>query len=166
MFCGECGTPNPDTNQFCKNCGKPLRKPQHAPAPNPAAAPVPAPTAPVQQAQPAYYQPPAGYAPAAAVPASAAAVARPALNKGLLALGIVGIILGIVSWFFYPYLCGIAAVVLGGVSFYKAENKMGIVAILAVVAIVIGLASVVVTNFYLVLFPPTMGFEAIYWLVK
>jgi hypothetical protein len=30
MFCGECGAQNPDTNQFCKNCGKPLRKTQQA----------------------------------------------------------------------------------------------------------------------------------------
>jgi hypothetical protein len=37
MFCGECGTENPDTNQFCKNCGKPLKKkpqqPDTVPAP-------------------------------------------------------------------------------------------------------------------------------------
>jgi zinc-ribbon domain len=33
MFCGECGTENPDTNQFCKNCGKPLKKKQLQPAP-------------------------------------------------------------------------------------------------------------------------------------
>jgi len=50
MFCGECGTQNPDTNQFCINCGKPLKKnlnvsPVAPPAP--AAAPVP-----VQQAAP------------------------------------------------------------------------------------------------------------------
>ena len=156
MFCGSCGTQNPDTNQFCKNCGKPLKKPQQAPAPQPAGAPAQPAAAP----QPAYYQQPAGYPPVAAVPG------KPPLNKGLLALGIAGIIIGIVSWFFYPYLCGIAAVVLGGVTFYKAENKMGIVAIIAIVALVIGLASIVVTHFYLVLFPPSMGFESIYWLVE
>ena len=27
MFCGDCGTQNPDTNAFCKNCGKPVKKP-------------------------------------------------------------------------------------------------------------------------------------------
>ena len=50
MFCGECGTQNPDTNQFCSNCGKPLKKNLNASpvAPlAPAAAPVP-----VQQAAP------------------------------------------------------------------------------------------------------------------
>ena len=35
MFCGECGTENPDTNQFCKNCGKPLKKKQLPPEPAP-----------------------------------------------------------------------------------------------------------------------------------
>jgi hypothetical protein len=33
MFCGECGTENPDTNSFCKNCGKTLKKSQQAAAP-------------------------------------------------------------------------------------------------------------------------------------
>jgi uncharacterized membrane protein len=95
----------------------------------------------------------------------AGAPAKPPLNKAMLALGIVGIVIGIVSWFFYPFLCGIAAVILGGVTFYKAENKRGIVAIIAIVAVVIGLASIIVGHFYLDLFPPSMGFEAVYWLV-
>ena len=37
MFCGECGTENPDTNRFCKSCGKPLKQKQE---PVPAAAPA------------------------------------------------------------------------------------------------------------------------------
>ena len=39
VFCGECGTENPDTNGFCKNCGKPLKKKQLQPdaVPPPAA---------------------------------------------------------------------------------------------------------------------------------
>lgn len=165
MFCGECGIQNPDTNQFCKNCGKPLRRPVQAAAPQPAAVPV-QPVAAQPQAQPAYYQPqPAGLQPPGVI-AGATATAKPPLNKGTLVLGIVGIIFGIVSWFFYPYLCGIAAVVLGGIAFYKTENKMEIAAIIAIISLAIGLASMVVSHFYLVLFPPTMGFEAIYWLVK
>lgn len=165
MFCGECGTQNPDTNQFCKNCGSPIRKPQQAAAPQPAAVPIP-PVAAPYQVQPAYHpSQPAGYTPAAAVPVSATP-AKPPLNKGLLALGILGIVFGIVSWFFYPYLSGIAAVLLGGIAFYKTENKTGIVAILAIIALVIGIASMVVGYFYLFIFPPTMGFEAVYWLVK
>ena len=48
MFCGECGTENPDTNRFCKICGKPLKQkqppaPVAVPAfPVPVAAPSPA----------------------------------------------------------------------------------------------------------------------------
>jgi hypothetical protein len=137
-----------------------MKRPQQAP--QPAAVPVPQATTP----PPVYTPPMAGYAPAAAVPAGAPAPVKPPLNKGLPALGIVGFILAIVSWFFYPYLCGIAAVILGGVTFYKTENKKGIVAIIAIVAGVIGLASMVIGHFYLVLFPPSMGFKVVYWLVK
>ena len=44
MFCGECGTENPDTNRFCKNCGKPLKQTRPVPAPGaPVQAPPPAP---------------------------------------------------------------------------------------------------------------------------
>lgn len=151
MFCGECGTQNPDTNQFCKNCGKPLKKAQPSAAPQPVIPPVPSPATFRQT----IYQPPAGYAPATGVPADApAGVTRPPLSKGLLALGIAGIVIGIVSWFFYPYLCGIAAVLLGGVSFFRSGNKKGIVAIIAILAILIGLASILVDNFYFILFPP------------
>ena len=49
MFCGECGTQNPDTNQFCKNCGKPLARrqaPAPGPSPVPAYQPAPVPSAP------------------------------------------------------------------------------------------------------------------------
>ena len=119
MFCGECGTQNPDTNQFCKNCGKPLRKPQQAPAAQPSAVPA-RPVAAQPPVQPAYYPPQSAVVlPQGAV---AGAPAKSPLNKAMLALGIVGIVIGIVSWFFYPFLCGIAAVILGGVTFYKAEN--------------------------------------------
>lgn len=54
MFCTECGTENPDTNRFCKNCGRPLKKEHPVPPP---AGPVPgagamhtAPTAPADAA--------------------------------------------------------------------------------------------------------------------
>jgi hypothetical protein len=40
MFCGVCGTENPDTNQFCNNCGKPLKKKQLQPEPVPAQGPT------------------------------------------------------------------------------------------------------------------------------
>ena len=154
MFCGKCGTQNPDTNAFCKNCGSPLRRPrQPAPAPQPAAAPAPAP-------QPVYYQP----APTAV--SGAPAVAKPPLNKGMLALGILGIVIGCVSFFFYPYLCGIAAIVLGGISLFRTEKKTGITGIIAIAALIIGFASVILDHFYLVIFPPSMGFEVLCWLIR
>ena len=40
MFCNECGTDNPDTNKFCKNCGKPLVKTQQPPPLKPPGTPV------------------------------------------------------------------------------------------------------------------------------
>jgi len=165
MFCGECGTQNPDTNQFCKNCGKPLRKPQQPPAAQPSAVPA-RPVAAKPTVQPAYYPP----QPAVVLSQGAVegAPAKPPLNKAMLALGIVGIVFGIVSWIFYPYLCGFAAVLLGGITFYKAGNKKGIVGMIAVIALVLGLASILVNYYYFVLFPPlpdtlitNLGFQLI-----
>jgi hypothetical protein len=152
MFCGECGTQNPDTNQFCKNCGKPLRKPP-VPAQQPAAFPV-QPVAAPPQAPPVYYQPPpAGVQQPVAV-AGAAVPATAPMNKGMLALAIVGILAGIGSWFRYPYLLGILAIVLGGIVIAKSENKKGTIAIIAIIAILIGLASIVFDIFYLTIMPP------------
>jgi hypothetical protein len=76
------------------------------------------------------------------------------LKKGMLVLGILGMGAGIASWFVYPYICGIAAVLLGGIAFYRAGNRKGIVAVFAILAILIGLASMAVDSFYFVLFPP------------
>jgi hypothetical protein len=153
MFCGECGTQNPDTNQFCKNCGKPLRKPQLAPEPQPAAVPVPMAAAP--QAQPVYYPPqPAGVQPPGGV---ADVQVRPSLEKRMLLLDILSILVGAVSWFVYPYICGILAIILGSFVLYKSRNKKGIwaiiVAVLAIAGIIIGLASIVVNLFYFSFFP-------------
>jgi hypothetical protein len=151
MFCGECGTQNPDTNQFCKNCGKPLRRPQQAPAAYQVATPVP-PVAAPSQPQPVYYPP----QPAVVQPPGAAAgapPAKPSLNKGMLALGIVGVVLGIAAWFRYPYLLGILAIVLGGIVVAKSERKTGAVTVVAALGILIGLACIVVDIFYFTIFP-------------
>ena len=157
MFCGECGTQNPDTNQFCKNCGKPLRRPQQAPAPQPAAVPVP-PVTPQPPVQPVYYPPPpAGMPQPGPVPGAvtgAAVPAKPPLNKGMLALGIIGILVGIGSWFRYPYLLGILAIILGGIVIAKTENRKGAVFIIAVIAVLIGLACIIFDMFYLLILPP------------
>jgi uncharacterized membrane protein YvbJ len=100
MFCGECGTQNPDTNSFCKNCGKPLRK---------AGAAAPAPSAPVVQAQPVLQQP-AG-APAVQ-PAATIKTSWPLAKK----LAVVSIICGIGAFIVIPYILGILGIIIGAVS--------------------------------------------------
>jgi hypothetical protein len=165
MFCGECGTENAETRKFCKNCGKPLRRPQ--PAPGAQAAAVPA-----QAQQPAYppvTPPQPAYTPAAQPqpayftvtqqpvvspqPSGVPAPAKPSLNKGLLGLGIVGIIISIVAWFRYPYLCGILAIVFGIVVIARSDNRKGAVTAVAGLAILIALACIVVDLFYFTIFP-------------
>jgi hypothetical protein len=153
MFCGECGTQNPDTNQFCKNCGKPLRKPGQSPAPQPAAVPMQPVAAPVP-IQPVYYQPQPAVMQQPVVAAGAPAPAKPPLNKGMLVLAIVGFLIGIVSWLRYPYILGILAIVIGGIAIAKPENRKGVILIIAVLAILIGLASMVFDMFYLIIMPP------------
>ncbi len=76
------------------------------------------------------------------------------MNKTMLVLGIVGILLGIGSWFRYPYLLAIFAIILGGVVIAKPENRKGAVLIIACLAILIGMASIVFDMFYLVILPP------------
>jgi hypothetical protein len=154
MFCGECGTQNPDTNQFCKNCGRPLRKVQQPPVPQPAAIPgipveVPPPAQPI-------YNPPfaTGVQPTVPVAGSAIPDVKPVLNKKMLGLGILGILLGIASFLRYPYLLAILAIILGGIVIAKPENRKGAVLIVACLAIVIGIASFAFDMFYLVVFPP------------
>jgi hypothetical protein len=161
MFCGECGTANPDTNQFCKNCGKPLRRPQQAAAPAPAVSP---PTAVPQPAAPAYYAPPPGVV-QPPVPGTAQATAKPPLNKGMLVLGILAIIVGIGSWFRYPYLLGVLAIVLGGIVISRTKNKKSAIAIVAALGVLIGLASIIVDIFYLEIFPRAPGVLMTFWLI-
>jgi hypothetical protein len=154
MFCGECGTQNPDTNQFCKNCGKPLRKLRQAPASQPVTVPVQPVAAPPQvQVQPVYYPPPPAVVQPPGGVGEAAAPGNSSLNKGMQALGIVGVVLGIASWFRYPYLLAIPAIVLGGVVVAKSGKKIGAVAILGALGIVIGLACIIVDIFYFTIFP-------------
>ena len=154
MFCGECGTQNPDTNQFCKNCGRPLRKVQQSLAHQPSAIPetpivIPPP------AQPAYIPPLTnGVQQPVPVAGSAVTIVKPPRNTKMLALGIIGILLGIGSFLRYPYLLAILAVLLGGIVIAKPENRKGAVLIVACIAILIGIASFVFDMFYLVILPP------------
>jgi hypothetical protein len=144
MFCGECGTQNPDTNQFCKNCGKPLKKNAAAQSSQSAQAPVATPPSSL-----GFYVPPSQTTVVAEPPAGA----KPPLNKGLLLLDILSILIASVSWFVYPYICGTLAIVLGGVVLFKSRNKKGtgaiIITILGILGLVIGLASILVDLYYL-----------------
>jgi hypothetical protein len=149
MFCGECGTENAETRKFCTNCGKPLRSATPAPGAQPAAAPVP----PVAPLQPVYAPVPAPQPIYSPPPAGTPAPARPPLNKGLLGLGIVGLGIALVSWFRYPYICGLLAMVLGVLVIARSDNRKGAVALVAALAILIGLAAIIVDLFYFTIFP-------------
>lgn len=129
MFCGECGTRNPDTNQFCSNCGKPLGKrqasslAQPAPVSSPTAAPAPVPAVPVMQPSPA------------AVPAPAA-VPNAAPKRRRNWPGFVSLIFGILSWVILTGIFAIAAILLGIISlvwFRKATGRIGISALLGII---------------------------------
>ena len=155
--------------------------PPQAPAPQPAQQPAaqhswyippagsqqkPAAAQPLQQpaaqpaAAPAYYIPPAGISPPAQ--AAVAVSIKPKRNW----TGILSLILGIISWAFYPYIFAIAAIAIGSYSIYTTRKITGKIAIIAIAGIIIGLASIIVDNFWLVLFPPTQGFKLIYWIVR
>ena len=138
MFCGECGTNNPDTNSFCKNCGKTLKKPQQA-------------AAPVVQ-----------------VPATPAAIPAIAMQQGPVAvqlaaqgtaklprnwLAIISFIASLVSWLIYPIIIGFIAIVLGGFSIYRAKKNQSKIPVSAILAIIIGLLAIVVNIFWLNIFP-------------
>lgn len=156
MFCGECGTENAETRKFCKNCGKPLRSARPAQGVQPAAAPVPPIVAPQPLSAPVA-QPPQGSPPPQPLqsppPTGTPATTKPPLNKGLLGLGIAGLLLALVAWFRYPYICGLLAIVLGILVIARSDNRKGAVALVAALAILIGLAAIIVDLFYFMIFP-------------
>lgn len=140
MFCGECGTANPDTNQFCKNCGKPLKKRQpqgapleYAPVPQPAVTPL-SPVLPVAPVQ---------------TPGSTA----PGKSMVSIVLGIISILLAGVSWFLFPYITAILAIILGITGIIKAPEKKSFPVILAILGILVAFIAIIVDIFYLNLFP-------------
>jgi hypothetical protein len=135
MFCGECGTANPDTNKFCKNCGRPLGKPRQAPEP---AATVPViPAVPLPQ--------PAG---TVAVQPSPGSTIRPTRNWS----GIASLILALTSWAVYPYIIAIIAIITGIYSLFRTRKKTGKIAWIALAGIVIALALILFNFFYLDIF--------------
>jgi len=157
MFCGECGTQNPDTNQFCKNCGKPLKKKAAAiPGPQAQAAalvqPAPDPQ-PAVQAQPVYYNPLAGTQPQ--VPEGIAVIAPAVAEKPKRTwLAIVSLIPAIFSWVLYPVLLGFVALVFGIVSIYLWRKQGTRFPLSGIIAIIIGLLAIVLNIFWLDIFPP------------
>ncbi|MDD1680448.1 MAG: zinc ribbon domain-containing protein [Methanoregula sp.] len=137
MFCGECGTQNPDTNQFCKNCGKPLARRQAA-APVPAYQPAPVPAAP-------QFSPPA---PALSVPYQhPVAAATPAAPPGRRWnwLGMVSIIPGVLSLGILPLILGLSAILLGIAGTFMFRKTTGRIGISGIIGIILGIAAVVMT---------------------
>jgi len=137
MFCGECGTQNPDTNKFCKNCGKPLvrrqpaEQPPQIPVTYPAAQPAPIPAA--AAAQPLV-------ATAASAPAPAA-VPRRSKNW----LGFVSLFLSILSWVILTGILAIAAILLGIVSLVWFRKATGRIGISSIIGIILAFAAIAVT---------------------
>lgn len=135
MFCGECGTRNPDTNQFCSNCGKPLGKRQAAslaqPAPvsSPAAAPAPAPAVPVMQPSPI------------AVPAPAA-VPNAAPKRRRNWLGFLSLIFGILSFVILTGILALGAILLGIISLVWFRKATGRIGISSIVGIILGIVAI------------------------
>lgn len=122
MFCGDCGTPNPDTNAFCKNCGSALRRPQQAPAPAPHPAAAPAPAAP-DAPQPVYYQQPANFPQQPPyvqqqAPQQAATITKQPWSMGK-KIAVISIICGIAAFIIIPYILGFIGIILGAISLTK-----------------------------------------------
>lgn len=143
MFCGECGTQNPDTNQFCKNCGKPLAKRQQAP--QPAAQPAPVPVTYPAARQPAPvpavpYQLPV--APSAPVPVTAPGGA-PARRWNW--LGIVSVLPGILAFGILPLILGLSAILIGTAGLILYRKATGRIGISSIIGIVLGIAAIAVT---------------------
>jgi hypothetical protein len=123
MFCGECGSRNPDTNAFCNNCGKPLKKPMIAGT----AQPVPAPAAVFPATPPEVL----------VVPASTKKTERLIIYTSVTC--------GIASFFIIPYMFAIVAIALGIFAVYKKDR-------LGVTGVVIGMVAILVDYGYVYLF--------------
>jgi len=131
MFCGECGARNPDTNQFCKNCGKPLARKQ--PAAQPVAQPV-YPSASLPAAVPVLpYSPAAASAPGAA----------PKRQRNWLGIG--SLILGLLSWIVMTLVFAAVAILLGIAGLYLFRRSTGRTGISGIIGMVLGIAAIVVT---------------------
>lgn len=159
MFCGECGTKNPDTNRFCINCGKPLKKNLNASAvtsPPPEAAPLPVQPAAQQPANPFPPQSSPVPPPGTTVPQAPATTTLPATRPEKSPrnwFAITSFILALASWVIYPIIMGFFAMGLGIFSLYTAKKAQSKIPVIAVVAVIVGLLAVVLNFFWLDIFP-------------
>jgi hypothetical protein len=157
MFCGECGTQNPDTNRFCINCGKPLKKNLNTSSvtyPAPAAAPEQPAT---QQStnpfsQQSYPVPPPGTT-VPQVPTTTALPATQLEKSHRNWLAIASFILALLSWVIYPIIIGFFAMGLGIFSLYAAKKKQSKIPVIAAIAVIIGLLAIVLNFFWMDIFP-------------
>ena len=141
MFCGECGAQNPDSNQFCRNCGKPLT--QRQPATQPAAQPAPFPLVPSPAAQPAPVPPAPVQPPVIAAAPAPAPAAVPKRTRNW--LGIVSFILGILSWGIMTIIFAACAILLGIAGTFLFRKATGRIGISGIIGIVLGIAAIAVT---------------------
>jgi hypothetical protein len=124
MFCNECGTQNPDTNRFCRNCGKPLPQRQ------PAVPPSPAPVAPAVPAGAAIQQVPHQPVPAA--------VPKRRWNWP----GFLSLVSGLLSWGILTGILAILAILIGIVSLVWFRRATGRIGISAITGIILGIAAI------------------------
>jgi hypothetical protein len=159
MFCGECGSKNPDINKFCINCGKPLKKNLNSSADT-----FPAPAAASQSEQPATQQPPEpGSQQSFTVPPQGTTVTQVPATTAISAtqqekpprnwVAIVSFILALLSWVIYPIIIGFFAMGLGIFSLYTAKKTQSKIPVLAIIAVIVGLLAVVLNFFWMDLFP-------------
>jgi Na+/H+-dicarboxylate symporter len=83
-------------------------------------------------------------------PVPAPAAAKPARNW--LAVGALAVSLG--SWAVYPVILGGLAVVIGIASLLWARKRRMNIPVTAILAIIIGLAAIIINIFWLDIFPP------------
>jgi hypothetical protein len=124
MFCGECGTQNPDTNQFCKNCGRPLKKGQPAVA----TGQVPVMPAPYPGILPATTS------------------VQPTTGKRTRNwIGRLSVVCSILSWIILTVILAVVAIILGLFSLYITRKETGKIAYSAIAGIIIAVAAVLVS---------------------
>jgi hypothetical protein len=157
MFCGECGTKNPDANRFCINCGKPLKKNLNAsPVAHPAPADVPDQPAAQQPTNPFSQQSYPVPLQSTTVPQAPTTTTLPATQPEKSPrnwFAIISFILALLSWVIFPIIIGFFAMGLGIFSLYTAKKKQSKIPVIAVIAVIIGLLAIVLNFFWMDIFP-------------